>query len=117
MDFERLEQLKRQRALIQEHLDWLDAQIDRADAPSSPSTSPKASRLAEAFAADKPVEFALARPDPEAAARAVVAADLYSELGPDTKGAAADTRRGCLLLCALAFGSLAAAIAAIYIYY
>lgn len=117
MDFERLEKLKRQRELIQEHLDWLNAEIDRATIHSTPTTSPKASRLAEAFATNKPVDISLGLPDPESAPGAVVAADLYSELGPDTKGAAAETRRGCLILSAIAFGSLAAAIAAIYIYY
>ena len=118
MDSDRINQLKRQRDLILEHLDWLNGEIDRA-AVLSPgvTTSPKASRLAEAFAVDKPVEMALSDRDIESTPTSVAAAELYGELGPDTKGAAAAAKRGCFALCGLAFAALAGLLVAIYAYY
>ncbi|MBC2604719.1 hypothetical protein [Pelagicoccus albus] len=115
MDDERLRQLKRQKSLILEHLNWIDQEIARVELSSTPSVpSKRENRLAEAFPEDRPVEKSL---DPESSPQNQVAADLYSELGPDTKNAVADTKKGCLLIGAAAFASLAALVCYVIFFY
>jgi hypothetical protein len=108
MDSDRLQKLKQQKQLILEHLDWINQEIDRESTISSPSKSPKSSRLVEAISEDKEIAPSL---EIESAPRGQVVSDLYAELGPDTKSAAADTKRGCLIIAAIAFAGLASLIA------
>lgn len=114
MNGNRLAQLKRQRDLLLEHLDWLSLEIERETASSAQSRSPKTSRLIEAIPPDRPVAENLGR-HPESTTP--TAADLYDQLGPDTKGAAADTKRGCLLMSAAAFLAVAGLIAYVFFWY
>ena len=113
MDSERLQTLKRQKRILQEHLDWINEEIDR-ETVSAPSTSPKTSRLVEAIAAEKEIASSL---EIESSPPGAVVSDLYAELGPDTKRAAADTKRGCLIVGGLAFAALAAVTAWVVSYY
>ena len=120
VDKARLQELKRQRDLLQQHLDWLNQEIDRETLASAPEVSPKASRLAEALSDDKPVDLSLSdnvAPEIESASQELVASDLYSELGPDTKSAAADTKRGCLLIGGFAFCLLGALVTWVVFFY
>lgn len=117
MDNERLRQLREQKALIESHLDWINQQIDRETLHDAPSPSPKLSRLKDAILADRPIADSLGLEDPESTSQEQVASDLYSQLGPDTRSAAADTKRGCLLFAGLAFSLLAGAIAYIIFFY
>lgn len=114
MDNKRLRQLQRQKELILEQLEWINQEIDQEATSTSPSASPKASRLAEAFPEDKPVSQ---RIDLETVPQPQVAADLYQELGPDTKNAAAETKRGCLLVGAIALTAFAALATYVLFFY
>ncbi|MDQ8186845.1 hypothetical protein [Pelagicoccus sp. SDUM812002] len=114
MDSERLQKLRQQKQLILDHLDWINQEIDREINTAAPSKSPKTSRLIDAISDDKEVAPSL---DLESAPRGQVVSDLYTELGPDTKSAAADTKRGCLIISALAFTALAAVCAWVIYYY
>lgn len=117
MESHRLAQLRRQKELVLEQLDWINQEIDRELVTSTPSASPKTSRLLEAVSIDKAVCSRLESPDPESLPRGAVVSDLYDQLGPDTKSAAADTKKGCLLFGALAFGLLAVVICYVTFYY
>ncbi len=114
MDSERLQKLKQQKQLILEHLDWINQEIDRETIASIPSVSPKTNRLIEAIPKEKEVASRL---EIESSPANQVASDLYSELGPDTKSAVADTKRGCLIISGIAFASLAAVCAWVVYYY
>ncbi|EDY81074.1 hypothetical protein VDG1235_691 [Verrucomicrobiia bacterium DG1235] len=114
MDSERLQKLRRQKNILLEHLDWINQEIDRETLAATPNTSPKASRLAEAIPDDKLVAASL---ELENAPQSQVASDLYTELGPDTKNAVADTKRGCLIIGGIAFASFAAICGYVIFYY
>ncbi len=93
---DRLDDLRRQRALVQEQLAWLDREIASLKQPSPPSTpvaDAPGSRLVP-----PPVDPAFEVPNYE----------------PDPMSAQRDTRRGCLLLAALVLVLLAGAAVAIY---
>ncbi len=114
MDSERLRKLKQQKQLILEHLDWINQEIDQESVSTTPSSSPKTSRLIEAIADDKEISPSL---EIESSPQELVASDLYNELGPDTKNAAAETKRGCFIVGAIAFTSLAGLCAWVIYYY
>ncbi|MDQ8200354.1 hypothetical protein QEH56_19475 [Pelagicoccus enzymogenes] len=114
MESERLRQLKQQKQLILNHLDWINQEIDRESIATIPSKSPRSNRLAEAIPEDREVASSL---EIESSPSSKVASDLYQELGPDAKNAAAETRRGCLIISAVAFTALAALGAWVIYYY
>lgn len=119
MENERLQKLKRQKNILLEHLDWINQEIDQEMVEHAPSVSPKASRLAEAVGDNKTVDFSLSddRSNTEDLSQEQVATDLYSELGPNTKNAAADTKRGCLMVSGIAFCALGAIITYVLVWY
>lgn len=114
MDSDRLKKLKQQKQLILEHLEWINQEIDHETIGATRSTSPKTSRLIEAISDEKEISQSL---EIESNPHVQVASDLYTELGPDTKNAVADTKRGCLLIGAIAFTSLAGICAWVIYYY
>lgn len=114
MDKERLRKLKQQKELILRQLEWINLEIDQESTKPAPETSPQTSRLIEAFSGDRPVSPDL---EIESAAPEIVASDLYDKLGPDTKNAASETKRGCLLISGIAFASFAALCAWVIYYY
>jgi hypothetical protein len=81
-----LNELRRQRALVQQHLDWLDREITGAAPPP-------------------------ALPPPDPTPPVPTAAPVYE---PDPVGASQAARRGCLLYAALTLALLAAALVALY---
>lgn len=89
MSPDRLHELRRQRALVSQHLDWLDREIAAADPPAPPP-------------ATAPLETV------------PLAAMSVPEYIPDPEGAGRATRRGCLLYAALAFVLFFALLATIY---
>ena len=113
----RLNELLKQRALIEEHLAWLESEINALQSESleipvaEPSPSPiPANRLEASDAFETLVdpnlastETAAADPDPKA-----VVSDLYDELGPETQSSVNDARKGCVTLFVGAFLVLAA---------
>ena len=117
MESDHLRQLRQQKELILRHLDWINQQIDKETQLGRPSPSPKISRLLEAIPKDKPVSAQLEFKDPEAASQHQVASDIYDQLGPDTKSAAQQTRRGCLMIAGFATCLLGALVCYVYFFY
>jgi hypothetical protein len=109
---DRLAELRRQRALIQAHLAWLDREIEavsgkenptlsRAASPQTQSPVVAAAIVAAALKAQSPTS-ALA-PAPESSELATSADAILDEyrIPPDTLKT--DVRKGCFLYFALAF--------------
>ena len=118
MENERLKQLHSQKELILQHLDWINQEIDRENLAHAPTFSPAANRLAKAIASDEPVAQGLrSTTDVETMTSDQVASDLYSELGPDTRNAAASAQRGCLAISITAFAALAALVLYVAFWY
>ncbi len=116
MEDKRLNELLKQRALIEEHLIWLDAEIDAAQGEHSTSAagSIPANRLPqiEEPIVEKASALPVDEPDPKLAV-----SDIYDELGPETRDSVKDARRGCLGIFAFAFLALAALVVWVYIKY
>ncbi|HVT71542.1 MAG TPA: hypothetical protein VHD61_00270 [Lacunisphaera sp.] len=105
---ERLKELQRQRALVQEHLAWLDREIVReAGAPAT--ARPAAASVA-------PVESPAAAPHASAAAaRAEAEAEaMMAEYRRDPESLQSSVKRGCLLYFLGAFALLALGLVAWY---
>lgn len=119
MENSRLQQLRRQKELLLQHLEWIDREIDRESGASEALASRQASRLKEVFSQEKSPERALSveRLDVESFSSEQVATDLYTELGPDARGAATDAKRGCLTAAALAFVAFASFVAYLLFWY
>ncbi len=116
MEEKRLNELLKQRALIEEHLIWIDAEIDEAQQDGSlPAPSPiPANRLQKIDEPilEKPSALPIEDPDPNLAV-----SDIYDELGPETRNSAKDAQRGCLGIFAFAFLVLAALVVWVYAKY
>ena len=105
---DRLTELQRQRALIQEHLAWLDHEI--AAAQGKPLPPPIAARPpTPANGAQSTVKLpATSGPDVE---------KIISQYQKDPNALTTDTKRGCLLAFGLAMGVIAlAAFVAYWLY-
>jgi hypothetical protein len=105
---DRLTELQRQRALIQEHLAWLDHEI--ATAQGKPMPAPVATRQsAPANGAQSPSKLPAANgPDVE---------KIISQYQKDPNALTTDTKRGCLMAFGLAMGVIAlAAFMAYWLY-
>jgi len=98
---DRLTELRRQRALVRDHLDWLDQEIAAAETTAVQGIAPAA--------APPPPRPALVAQDPVAAP----ATDAYS---PDPAATQQEVKRGCLLWLIAGFVLLAAILAAIYFF-
>ena len=114
---DRLKELLRQRALLEEHLDWLESEINAAQSESVevPATAESqqaaipANRLSEHLVPDQTMEALpllkqASEGDPE---NAHVVSDLYDELGPETHVSVNQARRDLIILFALGFAGLA----------
>lgn len=126
---DRLAELQRQRALLQEHLDWLDRELalERQKAgvvPSAPipapvavtaPTAPPAPLPGIAAAVPLPAAASLAPqtalPNPAVDAQAEAVLEKY-RVGPDTLKH--DVRKGCFLYFIAGFVFLGAIIAALW---
>ena len=102
-----------------EHLAWLDQEIDREASSNISAQGPEPHRLGEALLGSETVAYSLGdvSAEIESSPPEQVASALYSELGPDTKGATEETKRGCLIFGSLAFLSLAALVSYVAFYY
>lgn len=107
---ERLKDLQRQRALLQEHLAWLDREIAAEQGRPSPSPSGAAATLpAQITAQPSPAPRPTVPDDRDA--DALIA--QYREKTGDVKQ---DVRRGCFLYFAAAFAIVGLAVLALYLY-
>jgi len=105
---DRLNELQRQRALVQEHLGWLEREIARelgqpaapaataAPVPPPPTPAPAPSAAVPATPADKLSE--------EAAARA--AEEVFARYQPTRGQSPGDIKKGCVLYFVFAMGLL-----------
>jgi len=111
---DRLAELLRQRALLQEHLAWLDSEIDRTAEPA-----PKAGSMAATppltASSTPPSVTAVSRLSPGAvtheAAPPAQAEEIFAQYQAAPDSLKTDVRKGCLIYFAVAFGLLIAGIA------
>ncbi|MEM9160157.1 MAG: hypothetical protein AAGB46_14020 [Verrucomicrobiota bacterium] len=114
MSEKRLKELKEQKRLLEGHLAWLENEIakEAEAAPTSriadalPDEGTIKPRTVEALATDSPPE---SEPNP--------IEEVYNSLGPDTKGAASDAKRGCLILFGVGFAIFAAIAIGLTLFY
>jgi len=124
---DRLTELQRQRALIQEQLAWLDREIAAEKGKAEPLSPPSPAAgmspprqpqpLRETPAASQP------RPGPGAAAAAplapapaVDAEAILAKYETDPTSLKTDVRKGCLLYFAIAFAVVGLGVAILYFY-
>lgn len=104
----RMERLQRQRALLHEHLRWLESEI----AAEASSVAPgKSANKSASIPVPVPASPPAAAPAPESA---VAAADIPEA---DVRGIHSEVRSGCLLYFALAFVGLGLLVGFIYLRY
>jgi hypothetical protein len=102
---DRLTELRRQRALLQQHTDWLDREISRASLNATPESPPA---------------VAPPTPDPSVTLRAaepLITADpdaILSQYRSDEGRLKTDVRKGCLLYCLGAFALLGLSLLIVY---
>jgi hypothetical protein len=117
---ERLNELKRQRALVQEHLDWIEREITAEagrSGPQAPGESPPTPALPVAPAswsvppAQTPRPASI-EPRPGATRDAMGIIESYRD---DSKDVRQDVKKGCFLYFALALGLLGLAV--VFLYY
>lgn len=132
---DRLAELRRQRALVQEHLAWLDrelAALERTSPPRSAespaavdpfvvdvNTQPAATGatprpLSPAATLSSPAPFGRASPAPAAAAQAPMVDALLEEYRVEPGALKRDVRKGCLLYFAGAMALLILVVAVLY---
>lgn len=107
---DRLDEFRRQRALVQQHLEWLDAEIAAEANRDRPAASPvSAPRAAPANNTRSPIESIALRESPEL--EALLAAQKSAPAN-----SAADVKRGCFVAFALLFVLLGLAVYGFYLY-
>ncbi len=107
---DRLQKLLRQRALIQEHLAWLDREIDDAKGipplPNTPAARPPLTILA-----------ATTPTTPPAAAPSDEAEKILGQYNLDASVVSTDARRGCLMMFFIGLGIFVLTLAIGYYFY
>ena len=105
---DRLAELQRQRALVQEHLAWLDREIAAAGKPTDRSLPAAATTTATTLPAT-PTAVA-----PKPTPSEVHVDELLAQYRSAPGAVRQDVRKGCLLYFALALVVLAASVAILY---
>ena len=108
MSQKRLKELIEQKQLLEGHLAWLENEIAKAKG------APPSNRLEELQSAEDsddfdPIQTPALEPNP--------IEEVYETLGPDAKGAANETRRGCMILFGAAIGFLIIGTIAVTFFY
>lgn len=119
---DRLNELLRQRALLQEHLAWLEREISAASefkeprTPAGSSTNAAAQgQAAAAPAPSVPSPIAAVTVIPSTSSRAPVDADaLLQRYGQDARTSPADLKKGCWMAFSLVLAAVVAAALAVY---
>ena len=111
MEDKRLQELLKQKTLIEGHLQWIESEIESLQPAATASVQahePTGNRLENLESDDtNPVNVPIppaetgVDPDPNAAV-----SDIYDELGPNTRDSVNDARRGCITIFACAFLAL-----------
>lgn len=120
---DRLNELRRQRALVQQHLDWLDDEIASASGASAPTTPRPLSPPPSGYLASQAAAIARSAPVPTASVSApsddnpVVSATadaILAEYRVAPDSLKTDIRKGCLLYFFGALVLVAAGVTALY---
>lgn len=107
--FDRLQQLRRQKAILEEHLAWIDHEIAEAEGDAPPSSIPTISILPSVpGTATTHTHATLGEPEADPNTKAMARADeIITQHKIAQASAPDDIRRGCLLLIAIGFSLLA----------
>jgi hypothetical protein len=118
---DRLTELQHQRALLQEHLAWIEGEIaaeaarrgwgPAGQSAGAPEARPTPAPVQWSVQGDGPVPVAETRIDDDSDAESIL--EQYREESQDTPQ---NVRKGCILYFALALVLLGAAMAALYFY-
>jgi hypothetical protein len=115
---DRLADLRRQRALVQDHLAWLDREIAEAAAATnvSPPAPPRSAvdDLVERSPAPRARISAVAMPE---AANAIPVEALIEDYRVSPVSLKSDLRKGCLIYLACGLALLGVAVAALYFWF
>jgi hypothetical protein len=112
---DRLAELRRQRALVQTHLAWLDAEIAReaGPAPALPPATPATIPAAPPSVSDGALPALSATEEPP---RMTPAADtILEEYRVPESALKSDVRKGCFLYFAAALAAVAAGVVVLYL--
>jgi hypothetical protein len=113
---DRLEELVRQRALVQEHLAWLNREIANAAEAAKATTAAPPAPLSPAVARAVPPAVILA-PSPAAPATgagALQADEIMAQYQATPGNVKQDVRKGCLLYFSAALGLLVLVVTVLY---
>lgn len=110
---DRLQDLQRQRALVQEHLAWLDREIAAARDAAGPTAVSTATT--STTPANSPIKSASPAAVTGDAAAERAAEKLIAEYQTEVQALPANVRRGCFLYFALALALLALGVFAFYL--
>tara|TARA_B110000037_G_scaffold173970_1_gene198029 strand:+ start:421 stop:801 length:381 start_codon:yes stop_codon:yes gene_type:complete len=122
---QRLKELLKQKELVESHLDWLNSEIAHAQGIPDLKPIPKAksqksdvplpqNRITDLSQVPEELSSSEASPPKE---QEHFIDEIYTELGPNTKSAANETKRGCLIAFSVAVLALGGLIALIYYIY
>ena len=114
---DRLKELQRQRALLQEHLAWLDHEIAGESGRADETKPVAAGPAGVTFSAPKPQPAVPAFPSPESASAATAAAEaIIEKYQRTTPSVQSEVKRGCFLYFFLALALVGAGVLALYLY-
>lgn len=108
---DRLAELRRQRALLQQHSDWLDREIAAAQAGATPVATPPPATPAAVIS---PLPVPVPGTGPAPALDAIDPDTILSQYRSDESRLKTDVRKGCLLYSALAFLLLTLGVFGLY---
>ena len=105
----RLNDLLKQRALLEEHLAWLESEIQGEQCNELPGETKTESMPANRLGVVEETLVLAIEPPKEVIPpdQQNVVPDVYDELGPDTRGSASDAKKGCIGIFAASFVVLA----------
>lgn len=106
---DRLDELRRQRALVQQHVEWLDAEIATETNRARPVASTVPATRAAPADTRSPIESIALRESPEL--EVLLAAQKSAPAN-----SAAEVKRGCFIAFALLFVLLGLAVYGFYLY-
>ena len=102
---DRLQKLLRQRALLQEHIAWLDHEISELqDVPALPASA-------------RPPAPVAAKTQPPSSVPSDEVEKILSQFQSKPSDVQTDTRRGCLLMSSIGMGIFLLALAVAYYFY
>lgn len=109
---DRLNELRRQRALVQQHLEWLEAEIAAAEPKAHAAAPVRVPSASHAEGASSPIESISLRETPSSSELDALLAAQKSA----PANSAAEVKRGCFVAFGLLFVVLGLAVYGFYLY-